>query len=436
MNFLSRYPFFSIFSTSFRRATKRIFINPKPRYIQEMLMSKTLYFHAATGPIANNKKDILYKNINVYCYIFARFDENQELSVYVFTGDDKFYSQKKRFFRKWLLNKENQLIFFNYSLNLVLFCEHIGLTNVIQAQLLDLFMLCFRVHNDIEEVEIYDWFQEITKITLSKLPNKPNFKNKKVLISIKNQIKALCFLTDYFQNSNYEWVNSHTENSVNLLAYYEEYDKPLLAPIIYSMIQGYHLDLEKHERLIEENEKKEKELAQKFKKIFGIAYDKHIFTNKKLFETELKPSSWDFPKSLTFPKDKQGYPSISAETLKAFRFANSIQDERLNLFIKIKEHLTKVIQLKTFVQLQNQKLFCNIKLGGARTGRITTSAPNVQGVHSIYKNLLIAPKGKIFLIMDLGQAELKIIAHLIQEPTMLKIFAENQDIHAYFRAQL
>ena len=33
--------------------------------------------------------------------------------------------------------------------------------------------------------------------------------------------------------------------------------------------------------------------------------------------------------------------------------------------------------------------------------------------------------------MDLGQAELKIIAHLIQEPTMLKIFEAGHDIHAY-----
>lgn len=38
--------------------------------------------------------------------------------------------------------------------------------------------------------------------------------------------------------------------------------------------------------------------------------------------------------------------------------------------------------------------------------------------------------------MDLGQAELKIIAHLIQEETMLRIFELGQDIHAYFGAVL
>ena len=38
--------------------------------------------------------------------------------------------------------------------------------------------------------------------------------------------------------------------------------------------------------------------------------------------------------------------------------------------------------------------------------------------------------------MDLAQAELKIIAHLIQEPTMLHIFDQGQDIHAYFGAVL
>lgn len=38
--------------------------------------------------------------------------------------------------------------------------------------------------------------------------------------------------------------------------------------------------------------------------------------------------------------------------------------------------------------------------------------------------------------MDLSQAELKIIALLIQEPTMFKIFELGQDIHAYFGAIL
>lgn len=148
----------------------------------------------------------------------------------------------------------------------------------------------------------------------------------------------------------------------------------------------------------------------------------------------MNPLNWGL--SAAYPKDNSGNFSTSAATLKAFRLKKKIRNDKLDLIIKLRENLSRIEKLKAALKIRKNKVFTNIKLAGARTGRLTTSSPNLQGLSLRYKSLIKATKGKVFLIMDLGQAELKIIAHLTQEPTMLKIFAEGLDIHSYFGAVL
>lgn len=378
MKFLNN---FRIFITLYNFISKtKIILDPPPRVIKKKLLSsKKIYLHSVTGPIRKNENDLLFKKIEIYYLIFGVLSSEKILTIFLFTNLSKFYQQTNQSFKDWLLEPENELVFFNYGYGLIPFLE---------------------------------------------------------LINMKSLIKAIIFLHFHFQDFDYEWVLSFSKEKMNIWQYYKKYDQPLLPSLIDSMFEGLNINLELYESTKLKLEQSLSELAQEFNELFGIAFNRDIFYSKSLFKSTLAPQTWVFNKKKSFPKDTSGNPSTSAVTLKTFRFEHKIEDARLNLIISLKEIFSELEKLTTFFRSKSEKLFFNIKLAGARTGRITTSAPNVQGIPTQFKNIVVPKKGFLFYIMDLGQAELKIIAHLIQEETMLKIFSQGQDIHAYFAAKL
>jgi len=68
---------------------------------------------------------------------------------------------------------------------------------------------------------------------------------------------------------------------------------------------------------------------------------------------------------------------------------------------------------------------------GAETGRYTCSEPNLQQVpgDKEFRNLFIPSDGHLLISGDWSAIELRIMAKLSNDPTMLKAFAEGQDLH-------
>lgn len=173
-------------------------------------------------------------------------------------------------------------------------------------------------------------------------------------------------------------MNGLTPILVNLLTYYKQYDQPLLAPIISSMFEGFDVDFEKYQKCLTENEKSEKAISQEFKKVFGVPYNRKFIDKKEVFAT-LQPETWELP--TPYPCDGTGKPSTSSIVLKAFRLKYNIQDERINLIIEMRELISKSDKLKSSIKVDEKrgnKLLTNLKLAGARTGRISTSSPNLR----------------------------------------------------------
>ncbi|MBK9713550.1 MAG: DNA polymerase I [Kouleothrix sp.] len=79
---------------------------------------------------------------------------------------------------------------------------------------------------------------------------------------------------------------------------------------------------------------------------------------------------------------------------------------------------------------------------GAATGRLSSNDPNLQNIptrtdegREIRRGFVAAP-GCVFVAADYSQIELRVLAHISQDPNLVQAFMEGQDIHAATASQL
>lgn len=78
---------------------------------------------------------------------------------------------------------------------------------------------------------------------------------------------------------------------------------------------------------------------------------------------------------------------------------------------------------------------------GAATGRLSSQNPNLQNIPigdqgGEIRKAFISPKGKVLLGADYSQVELRILAHMADDPALKKAFNEELDIHAATAAKI
>jgi DNA polymerase I len=95
--------------------------------------------------------------------------------------------------------------------------------------------------------------------------------------------------------------------------------------------------------------------------------------------------------------------------------------------------------VKPLLELPKQwgdgRVHCSYNLTGTETQRFSSSGPNLQNLPSRTEEgqriraALLAPKGWEVLVLDYSQIELRIAAHLSQDPAMLAAYLFEEDIH-------
>lgn len=97
---------------------------------------------------------------------------------------------------------------------------------------------------------------------------------------------------------------------------------------------------------------------------------------------------------------------------------------------------TYVKALPELVNPTTKRIHTNFNLTVAQTGRLSSTNPNLQNIPirspmgEKVRKAFIAKPGKILLSADYSQVELRLLAHFSEDPTMLKSFQDNLDIHA------
>ncbi len=66
---------------------------------------------------------------------------------------------------------------------------------------------------------------------------------------------------------------------------------------------------------------------------------------------------------------------------------------------------------------------------GAGTGRMACSSPNLQNLPPAVRRYVRAPEGRVLVVADYSQIELRIAAKVSGDETMLEAFTKNKDIH-------
>ncbi len=116
-----------------------------------------------------------------------------------------------------------------------------------------------------------------------------------------------------------------------------------------------------------------------------------------------------------------------------------------------------ILDYRSLVKLKNTYLdnlteYCNPRTGrihgcfnqaGAGTGRLSMSEPNLQNIpirtdegRRIRLAFVPGDAKNVLLAADYSQIELRVLAHITQEPALLKAFAEDQDIHKAVAAEV
>ena len=136
-------------------------------------------------------------------------------------------------------------------------------------------------------------------------------------------------------------------------------------------------------------------------------------------------------------KTKTGY-STDAEVLEELDGMNI--SEIPGLLLTHREYgkilSTYVKALPEMVNPKTKRVHTNFNLTVAQTGRLSSTNPNLQNIPvrsdmgEKVRKAFIAKPGKLLLSADYSQVELRLLAHFSQDPTMLKSFQDNLDIHA------
>ena len=139
-------------------------------------------------------------------------------------------------------------------------------------------------------------------------------------------------------------------------------------------------------------------------------------------------------------KTKSGY-STDAETLESLRAYHPVIEKILEYRTYQKLNSTYAEGLLKVIG-EDGRIHSTFNQTETRTGRISSNEPNLQNIPirtqlgSQLRKYFVAKKGCVFLDADYSQIELRIMAHISQDPAMQEAFRHGADIHRATAARL
>ena len=141
-------------------------------------------------------------------------------------------------------------------------------------------------------------------------------------------------------------------------------------------------------------------------------------------------------------KTKTGQYSTSEDVLEGLKGKHPIIEKILDQRGMKKLLSTYIDALPELINPRTGKIHTSFNQAVTATGRLSSSNPNLQNIpvrdaqgREIRKAFSAEP-GSLFLSADYSQIELRLMAHLSQDPTMIQAFRDGLDIHAATAAKI
>jgi DNA polymerase-1 len=141
-------------------------------------------------------------------------------------------------------------------------------------------------------------------------------------------------------------------------------------------------------------------------------------------------------------KTAKGAPSTKEEVLQELALDYPLPKVLLEHRSLAKLKSTYTDKLPTMINPASKRIHTSYHQAGTATGRLSSSDPNLQNIPvrtpegRRVRQAFIASPGCKMVAADYSQIELRIMAHLSEDPSLLKAFAEGQDIHRATAAEV
>ena len=211
---------------------------------------------------------------------------------------------------------------------------------------------------------------------------------------------------------------------------FEEIEMPLIPVLLKMERNGIYVDLEKLSEM-------SKQLSHEIKEIEKVIYEMAGETFNLNSPKQLSRILFEKLKSRAPKNTATGY-STAAGVLEELQADAPIVKKILEYRQLEKMRSTYVDALPEQIFPNTGRIHCTFNQSVAATGRLSCQDPNLQNIPvrtPLGKKLREAFKPQqaqwSFLSADYSQIELRLLAHLSEDPVLSKAFRENEDIHAY-----
>ena len=141
-------------------------------------------------------------------------------------------------------------------------------------------------------------------------------------------------------------------------------------------------------------------------------------------------------------KTPTGAPSTNEEALEAIADQHELPRLILDYRGMAKLRSTYTDKLPEMINPTTGRVHTSYHQAGAATGRLSSNDPNLQNIPirsedgRRIRKAFIAPPGRVLVACDYSQIELRIMAHLSEDPRLVEAFASGEDVHKATAAEV
>ena len=309
------------------------------------------------------------------------------------------------------------LVFKNYSINLggiyfdTMVASHF-LDSSLQSYSLDNLSRRFLDHKMLS-------YKDITKIEKKEIP----FKQVPVDVAMNYACedsdityKLYCIFKDKLLDK-------------DLLVQFHKNEMPFVSVLANLESNGVFIDSKKLNDISAKFEKKINKIEKAIYKSIGYEFN----INSTL---QLRDILFDKLKLKPFKKTKKGEFSTDSESLQSIEDQHSIVKEILAYRFYSKLKSTYLDSLPELINVNSNRVHTSYNQTGTSTGRLSSSNPNLQNIpiktdegKQIRESFSSPKDDSVIISADYSQIELRLLAHFSGDPTMLKSYKNNEDIH-------